>query len=148
MINKNINIFIGHIIGQVRFTIPAPSPQKRNSRFEILFVKTFILCFHYIASLFGPFRNDPSYFAAQWKRKCGWIDPSRFLFPFGTIRYYKDCLLRIHINFVIKSIDSCRKLRRGQHKTSRKIYIKLRSIVKNLALKKIKTKNILADSRK
>ena len=54
----------------------------------------------------------------------------------------------IHINFLIKSTDSCWKLRRGQHETSRKIYIKLRSIVKNLGLKKIKTKNILADSRK
>ena len=40
------------------------------------------------------------------------------------------------------------KVRRGQYKTSQKIYIKLRSIVKNLALKKIQTKNILADSRK
>ena len=47
----------------------------------------------------------------------------------------------IHINFPIKSIDSCWKLRPGQHETSRKIYIKLRSIVKNLSLKKIWTKN-------
>ena len=54
----------------------------------------------------------------------------------------------IHMNFLIKSADSCWKLRRGQHETSWKIYIKLRSIVKNLDLKKIKTKNILADSRK
>ena len=53
----------------------------------------------------------------------------------------------IHINFLIKSTDSCWELIRGQHKTSRKIYIKLRSTVKNLALKKIKTKNILANSQ-
>ena len=47
---------------------------------------------HYIGSLF---RNDPSHFAAQLKRKRCWIHPSRFLFPFGTIRQdYKDCLLR------------------------------------------------------
>ena len=54
----------------------------------------------------------------------------------------------IHINFLIKSTDSCCKLRRGQHETSRKICIKLRNIVKKLDLKKIKTENILADSRK
>ena len=54
----------------------------------------------------------------------------------------------IHINFLIKSTDSCWKLRRGQHETSRKIYIKLQSIVKHSGLKKNKTKNILADSRK
>ena len=54
----------------------------------------------------------------------------------------------IHINFPIKSIDSCWKLRRGQHETSRKIYIKLRRILKNLGFEKIKTKNILADCRK
>ena len=35
---------------------------------------------------FGPFRNDSSRFAAQWKQKCCWIDPTRFLFPFGAIR--------------------------------------------------------------
>ena len=46
----------------------------------------FILCFHYIGSLFGPFRNNPSHFAVQWKRKCCWIDSARFLFPFGAIR--------------------------------------------------------------
>ena len=39
------------------------------------------------------------------------------------------------------------KVRRRQHETSRKI-IKLRSIVKMLHLKKLKTKNILADCRK
>ena len=54
----------------------------------------------------------------------------------------------IHMNFLIKSIDSWWKLRRGQHETSWKIYIKLRSIIKNLDLKKIQTKSILADPRK
>ena len=44
---------------------------------------------------FGPFRNDPSHFAAQCKRKYCWIDPARLLFPFETIRYDdKGCLLR------------------------------------------------------
>ena len=66
-----------------------------------------ILCFPYIGSLFGSFRNDPSRFAVQWKRKCCWIDLTRFLFSFGAIRYdNKDCLHVIHINFSIKSIDS------------------------------------------
>ena len=45
-----------------------------------------ILCFHYIGSLFSPFRNDPSHFAVQWKQKCCWIDPACFLLPFGVIR--------------------------------------------------------------
>ena len=54
----------------------------------------------------------------------------------------------IHINFLIKSTDSCWKLRRGQHETSWKTYIKLRSITKNFGLNKIETKNILADSQK
>ena len=45
-----------------------------------------LYCSHYIGSLFGPFRNDPSHFAVQWKLKCCWIDPTRFLFPFGAIR--------------------------------------------------------------
>ena len=67
-----------------------------------------ILYFHYIGLLFGPFRNDPSHFAVQWKQKCCWIDPTRFLFSFGGIgKDDKDCLLRQHINFAIKSIDSC-----------------------------------------
>ena len=58
----------------------------------------------------------------------------------------------IHINFPIKSTDSCWKLRR---ETSRKLVtkyklrsikiVKLRSIVKKFGLKKIKTINILAD---
>ena len=51
-----------------------------------LFPIKFILCFHYIWSPFGPFRNDLSHFAVQWKQKCFWIDPIRFLFPFGAIR--------------------------------------------------------------
>ena len=55
----------------------------------------FILCFHYIGLRFGLFRNDPSHFAVQWKQKCCWIDPARFLFPFGVIQKDdKDCLLR------------------------------------------------------
>ena len=77
----------------------------------------------------------------------------------GSIRYVScfhlercDKIIKIvyyvrHTNFLIKSTDSCWKLRRGPHKTSQKIYIKLRSIVKKLALKKIETKNILPDSR-
>ena len=44
-----------------------------------------ILCFHYIGSLFGPFCNDPSHFAVQWKQKCCWIVRARFLFLFGAI---------------------------------------------------------------
>ena len=77
----------------------------------------------------------------------------------GSIRYVScfhlercDKIIKIvyyvrHINFLIKSTDSCWKLIRRPHKTSRKIYIKLRSIVKKLALKKTETKNILPDSR-
>ena len=54
-----------------------------------------MLCFHYIGLLFGPFHNDPSHFAVQWKQKCHWIDPTCFLFPFGEIQQgNKDCLLR------------------------------------------------------
>lgn len=38
----------------------------------------------------GPFRSDSSHLAAQWKRKCCWINPEPFLFPFGAI----DCPFR------------------------------------------------------
>ena len=49
-------------------------------------LSSLILRFHYIGSLFGPFRNDPSHFAVQWKQKCCWIDPERSLFPLGAIQ--------------------------------------------------------------
>ena len=107
-----------------------------------------MLCFHYIGSLLGPFRSYPSLHPSGNRNVVGSI---RHVSCFHLERYDKMIKIVyyvIHINFPIKSIDSCWKLRRGQHETSRKIYIKLRSIVKNLGLKKIKTKNILADSRK
>ena len=104
----------------------------------------FILCFHYIGSLFGPLRNDPSHSAVLWKQKCCWIDPTRFLFSFGAIRWdNKDCLHVIHINFPIKSIDSCWMLKRGQHEIYRKIYWITKYSKKVRLEKKIKQKIFL-----
>ena len=99
--------------------------------------RTLVLYFHYIGSLFGPFRDDASHFAAQWK--CCWIDPAPFLFPFGAIQSDdKDCLLRLHINFQIKSVASY-WIEVVNMKFMEK-YIKSRSIVKKWGLKNIKTK--------
>ena len=107
--------------------------------------RTLVLYFRYIGSLFGPFRNDASHFAAQWK--CCWIDPAPFVFPFGAIQSDdKDCLYVIHINFPIKSVASY-WIEVVNMKFMEK-YIKSRSIVKKWGLKNIKTKNILADWRK
>ena len=52
----------------------------------------------------------------------------------------------IHVNFPIKSVDSC-WIEVVNIKFMEK-YIKLRSIVKQWGLKNIKTKNFLADGRK
>ena len=57
-----------------------------HANHEDLSLHKLILCFHYIVSLFGPIRNDPSRFAVQWKQKCCWIDLTSFLFPTGAIR--------------------------------------------------------------
>ena len=81
-----------------------------------------ILCFHYIGLLFGPFRNDPSYFAVKRKLKCCWIDPAisclhlEWYDKMTKIVYYV-----IHINFSINLIDSCCMLRRGHNEICRKI---------------------------
>ena len=82
-----------YIFIRMPMPMPMPMPRCRCRDFKMaIFKRCFemiksilILCFHYIGSLFGPFRNDPSYFAVQWKQKCCWIDPARFLFPFGAI---------------------------------------------------------------
>ena len=96
-----------------------------------------ILCFHYIESLFGSFRNDPLYFAVQQKQKCCQIDPDVTCFHLEQ----QDKKIKIVCRFMLK-------VKTWPNMKLIEKYIKLRRIVKKLGLKKIKTKNILADCRK